>query len=150
MAGVEMPFAMCQARELRQRLRLACGGGARESVFARRAREDGRCPVERVMDASGDHFKHGALIVGFKDDLRDQAALGLEMFFVAQGATGFDLSAQRTDELGIFPRLEDEIADAAPHRFDGQLDAAPCGHDDDGQRVVKRPHGVQQVKPFLA
>ena len=140
---------MRHARELRQRVGIACGGGARESVFARRAREDGCRPVERVVDASGDHFKHGALVVGFKDDLRDQAALGFEMFFVAQRATGFDLSPQGADELGIFPRLENEIADAAPHRFDGQLDAAPGGHDDDGQRIIERPHSVQQVKPFL-
>ena len=98
-----------------------------------------------MLNATGDQFKHGAQVRRFKNDLGNQAALGLKIFFVAQGPPGFDLSAQGSDELGILPRLQDEIPHATSHSLNGQLDAAPRRHDNDRQRVVERPHGVQQV-----
>ena len=39
---------------------------------------------------------------------------------------------------------------AAAHRFDGGVDAAPAGHDDDRQRRVVRAHAIEQIEAFAA
>ena len=54
------------------------------------------------------------------------------------------------EQARVLPRLLHEIARAAAHGFDGEVDAAPGGHDDDGQRGVERAQVVEEIEPFLA
>jgi len=59
-----------------------------------------------------------------------------------------DFASQRREQLAVVPRLLHEVADAPPHRFDGEIDAAPAGHDDDGQEPIVILHARQEVDPF--
>ena len=54
------------------------------------------------------------------------------------------------EEPRVVPGLLDEIARAPAHRLDGDLDAAPGRHDDDGQRRVESLDAREQVEAFLA
>ena len=68
----------------------------------------------------------------------------------AQRATELDLRAEDGQQPLVVPRLLDEVARAAAHRFDRQVHRAPRGHDDDRQRFVGRVDPRQQVEPLLA
>ena len=68
----------------------------------------------------------------------------------ADRAAQLDLVADDGDEPGVFPRLGDEVARAAPHGLDRHLDARPGGHDDDGQRRVDVLDLVEEVEALLA
>ena len=59
-----------------------------------------------------------------------------------------DLRAQRRQQARVLPGLLDEVARPAPHRLDGQIDAAPGRHDDDGQRGVDLLDPREQLQPF--
>jgi len=69
--------------------------------------------------------------------------------FAAIAAEG-DLLLQDFEELGVGPRLFDEIADTALHGFDGDADRGPAGHHDDGRDVRERPEMGEQIETFAA
>ena len=50
----------------------------------------------------------------------------------------------------VVPRLLDEVARAAAHRFDRDVHRAPRGHHDDRQRFVGGVNALQQVEAFFA
>ena len=79
-----------------------------------------------------------------------RAVLGLEPLLAAQRARQLDLRAQDREQARVFPRFLDEVARAAPHRLDGHLHAAPCRHDDDGQRSVVMANLREQIQPLLS
>ncbi len=58
--------------------------------------------------------------------------------------------ADRGDETFVVPRLEDEVARAAPHCLDGQVDGPPGGHDDDGEGRVQGSRIGEQVETLFA
>jgi hypothetical protein len=60
-------------------------------------------------------------------------------------APGGDLLAQRRDQMRVVPRLLHEVAHAAAHRLNRQVDAAPTGHDDHRQQPVELLHARQQI-----
>ena len=53
---------------------------------------------------------------------------------LAPRAAGLDFLAQRREQVRVVPRLLHEVAHAAAHRLDGEIDAAPAGHDDHRQQ----------------
>ena len=79
-----------------------------------------------------------------------QAIFCFEALAFAQRAAQFDLGAEDGGEAGVVPGLLDEVAGAAAHGFDGQVHAAPGGHDDDRKRAIEGLDAVEQVEPFLA
>ena len=54
------------------------------------------------------------------------------------------------EEAGVFPGLLDEVAGAAADGFDGQIDVAPGGHDDDGDLRVDFLDAGDEVEAFLS
>ena len=69
---------------------------------------------------------------------------------LAQRLRKFDLCFEDGEKPRVFPRLLDEILGAAAHRFDGEFEAAPGGHHDDGKRAVFRADIGKQIETFLA
>ena len=63
---------------------------------------------------------------------------------------GLGLFANRGEQALVVPGLLDEIAGAAAHGFDREVDAAPGGHHDHGRGVALRFEAGQQVHAFLA
>ena len=61
-----------------------------------------------------------------------------------------DLRAQHGQQARVVPGFLNEIARAAPHRFDGQIDTAPCGHDHHGQIRIDGANAAQQIQTFTA
>ena len=61
----------------------------------------------------------------------------------------FDLRLENGGQPRVVPRLLDEIARAAAHRFHRQFHAAPRRHHDHGQRGVQQLYAVEQFQPFL-
>ena len=89
--------------------------------------------------------------------LREKPGLDAERFgqlaaFVGVGlaarAARLDLLPQRRQKVRVVPRLLHEVADAAPHRLDREIDAAPAGHDDHREQAVELLDARQQVDPF--
>ena len=106
---------------------------------------------------AGDHLQHGLHRLRLRDQrglafaaAAQQRVLGFEALAVAQRLAQFGLRAQDRQQARVLPRLLHEVARAAAHRFDRDVDAAPGGHDDDGQRGVERAQVVEQIEPFLA
>jgi len=67
----------------------------------------------------------------------ERSILRFEPLLAAQRAGELDLRAEDGQKPRVFPRLLDEVASAATHRFDGNLYAAPRGHDHDRKgRIV--------------
>jgi hypothetical protein len=60
------------------------------------------------------------------------------------------LLTQRLQQTRVLPRLLHEIANAATHRFDREIDRGPRGHDDDRQRRIERVDARDQVDAFAA
>src|SRR2546427_1057481 len=92
---------------------------------------------------------------GFGDEQRpavrlERSVLGLEALLPAERARELHLRAHDGEEPRVLPRLLHEVARAAAHRLDRDLDAAPRGHDDDGERRIVAAQLRQQVEPFLA
>jgi hypothetical protein len=52
--------------------------------------------------------------------------------------------------MRVVPRLLDEIAHPAAHRFDREIDAAPPGHYDHRQQPIDLLHPREQIDPFAA
>jgi hypothetical protein len=76
--------------------------------------------------------------------------LGLQALPAAQRAPEIDLRPDDAEEPLVLPRLLHEIARAAPHRLDRQVDAPPGGHHDRRQRLVDRLQPREQVEPLAA
>ena len=92
---------------------------------------------------------------GLGDDLRhalaaQQRVLGLEPLPLAQRLAQFDLGPDDRQQPRVVPGLLDEVARAAPHRFDRDLDAAPRRHHDHRQRRIDPLDARQQVQAFFA
>ena len=68
--------------------------------------------------------------------LPKQLVLALEALATTKCAAELDLRSQDAEKTRVVPRLLYEIARAAAHRFHGELDAPPRGHDDDGKRLI--------------
>ena len=66
------------------------------------------------------------------------------------GLAESDLAAQHAREPRVVPGLLDEVARAAAHRLDRELDAAPGRHDDHRQLRVELPQRHEQCQTFLA
>ncbi len=56
------------------------------------------------------------------------AVFRFEALAATQRARQLDLRADAGDQPGVVPGLLEEIAGAAAHRLDGQIDRAPGGH----------------------
>ena len=102
-----------------------------------------------------DHLQHVLHRRRFGDDLRkafaaQQRVLGLEPLPLAQRLAQLDLRPDDREQPRIVPGLLDEIARAATHRLDRDLDAAPGGHDDDRQRRIEALGPREQVQAFFA
>ena len=102
-----------------------------------------------------DHLQHRLHRRGVRDQVRLAVAaqhqvLGFEPLAAAQRARQLDLRPHDGQQPRVVPRLLDEVAGAAAHRLDGDVDAAPGGHHHRRQRRVHGPHGVQEVEAFLA
>ena len=115
----------------------------------------------------GDHALAGAVFAGDEDvgvggaDARDdvehgphggrlgdevRAALAAEQLVFllepavgAHGAAQVDLVLDDGEQARVVPGLGDEVARAAAHGLDGDVDAGPGGHHDDRQAGVERP-----------
>ncbi len=141
---------------------------------------DERTPDSRreSVERARDHFFSGAVLAGDEDvgvrraDARDQVQhrthrggfgdqrrasigaqetiLGFEALAFAQSLRKLDLSFQDREQARVLPGLLDEILGAAAHRFDGEFEAAPRRHHDDGKRAVFRPDVREQIEAFLA
>ena len=59
---------------------------------------------------------------------------------------GAELLANDEHELGERKRLENVVAGASLHGFDGGLDRAVGGHDDDGHVRVRAPDGLKEFE----
>ena len=99
-----------------------------------------------------EHRLHGC---GLGDEFRtalrlEEAILGRQTLRLLKRAMQFDLRAQNGEQAFVLPGLLNEVARAAPHRFDRQLDVAPRGHDDDRQIAVERHNLRKQIEAFLA
>ena len=102
-----------------------------------------------------DHLQHALHRRRLGDQLghalaAQQRVLGLEPLALAQRLAQLDLRADDRQQPRVVPRLLDEVARAAAHRFDRDLDAAPRRHDHDRQRRIDALDPRQQVQPFLA
>ena len=89
-----------------------------------------------------DHLQHVLHRRRLGDDLgkafaAEQRVLGLEPLALAERLAQLDLRADDREQPRVVPGLLDEVARAAAHRLDGDLDAAPRGHDDDRQRRIE-------------
>jgi hypothetical protein len=61
-----------------------------------------------------------------------------------------ELRAQYGEQTRVVPWLLDEVRSTPPHRFDRELDAAPCGHDDDGHAQTIALDLRQQIDALRA
>ena len=80
----------------------------------------------------------------------ERSVFGFEPLLPPQGARQLDLGADDGQQPGVLPRLLDEIARAAAHRFDRDLDAAPRGHDHHRERRVVPAQLRQEIEALLA
>ena len=102
-----------------------------------------------------DHLQHRLHRRRVRDQVRLPVAaqhqvLGFEPLAAAQRPRQLDLRPHDGQEPRVVPRLLDEVAGAAAHGFDRDVDAAPGGHHHRRQRRVHGPHGVQEVEALLA
>jgi len=79
-----------------------------------------------------------------------QEVLLFELSPLSQRPAQFDLRPQDCQKALVLPRLGDEIAGPATHGLHRQLDAAPGGHDHDGQGAVDLLDLEQKVKALLS
>jgi hypothetical protein len=69
---------------------------------------------------------------------------------VAERPAVFDLASHGGGQGGVVPRLVHEGARAAAHRLDRCVDAAPAGHDDDGEQRILLAHFLEQLESFTS
>ena len=75
---------------------------------------------------------------------------GLELPAAPDRPTELGLRADDREQPLVVPRLLHEVAGAAAHRLDGDVDRSPGGHHHDGQRLVGGVDALQQVEPLFA
>jgi hypothetical protein len=75
---------------------------------------------------------------------------GLELPAAAERTAQFGLRPDDRQQPLVVPRLLDEVARAAPHRFDRDVHRAPGRHHHHRERFVGGVDALQQVEPFLA
>ena len=76
--------------------------------------------------------------------------LGFQTTATAQCFGEFDLRTQDCEQTRVVPWLLNKVARAAAHCFDCKIDAAPGGHDHDGQRRIHCADSCEQVEAFTA
>ena len=54
------------------------------------------------------------------------------------------------EEVGVVPRLLDEVADAAAHRLDREVHRAPPGHHDDRQQLIEVLDAGEEIDALAA
>ena len=104
---------------------------------------------------AGDDVEHRAHGSRLRDELGEalgaqRVVFGFEALAFAEGAAELDLRFEDGGEARVIPGLLDEVARAAAHGFDGELDGTPGGHHDDGQRGIEGLNAVEQLEAFLA
>ncbi len=80
----------------------------------------------------------------------EDAVFGFEPGGALLGAVELELGAEDCEETEIVPGFLDEVVGAAAHGFDGKIDRAPGGHQDDGDLRIVAADGGEQVEAFLA
>ena len=113
-----------------------------EDVGVRRA--DARDDVEHRAHRGRLRDQGGAGLAAGAEELR----LLLEPAIRADRAAEIDLVADDREQARVVPRLRHEIARATAHRLDGDIDAGPSRHHDDGERGVERHQFLQQLEAF--
>ena len=127
--------------------------GLRNQPFARPvlARDQNVCVGRRDP---GNDLQHGTHSGRFRNDVRRVPAQQLIRRFepapLPQRAPQFDLSPHDRQEPVIVPRLWNEIARPAFHRFHRQIDCRPRRHHHDRQRAVERLDFRDYLEPFLS
>ncbi len=82
--------------------------------------------------------------------LGGRSCLRFEASGTAQRPSELHLRAQDGEQPFVVPRLLDEVAGAAAHRFDRDVHRAPRRHDDDRQDGVAGVDLPEQLEAFLA
>jgi hypothetical protein len=100
----------------------------------------------------GHHLLHGARA---RDDggelgLAGARGLGVEPVDRAQRVAQLELGVEGGEQARVVPRLLDVVARAAANGLDRALDAAPCGHDDDGEGGVELAQAREEVHALAA
>jgi hypothetical protein len=98
-------------------------------------------------------WRHGARL----GDERNAAAvvaqepvLRLEALSSPEGLAELDLRLERREQPSVVPGLLDEIARAAPHGLDREIDASPGRHHDDGKARVDLLEAPDELEPLGA
>ncbi len=104
----------------------------------------------------GDELEHGPHRRRFRDErglvralVAQQPVLGLEALAAAERAAQLHLRPDDGQNALVVPRLLDEVAGAAAHRLDREIDRAPRGHDDDGHGRVELLQAREQREAFF-
>jgi len=80
----------------------------------------------------------------------EQAVFEFKMAGAAEGVVKLCMNANEGDEALVLPGFLNEVASAALDGFDGKVDVAPGGHDDDGEAGVELLDAREQVESLLA
>ena len=91
---------------------------------------------------AGDDFQHRLHGRGLSDQARAVLAaqhpgLLLQALLRTQACSVGDLIAHDGEQTRVFPWLGDEVARAVVHGCNRQINRAPSGHHDDGQRGIE-------------
>jgi hypothetical protein len=107
-----------------------------------------RLPGDRHLPAI--EWRHGG---GQKRALNATRLVEIATFerdLTAPRAAGIDFGPQDRDELVVVPGLLHEVAHAAPHGFDRDVDRTPSGHHDDRELAVESLDARQQIDSLAA
>ena len=78
-----------------------------------------------------------------------QAVFEFKLARAAQSLVQLGVDADEGDEALVLPGFLDEVASAALDAFDGEVDVAPRGHDDDGQARIDLLQTREQIEALL-
>ena len=101
----------------------------------------------------GDQLQNRTHRLGLRNHRRasigaQQLILSLEPLLVPAPLAEFRLRSNNREQPRVVPWLLNEVAGAMLHRFDGKIDAAPRGHDDNRKGFIDTLYLIQQVEPF--
>src|ERR1035438_3407915 len=80
----------------------------------------------------------------------EEAIFKFELTGATQSMMQLGVNANERDQALILPRLLDEVACAALDGFDGQVNVAPGGHDDDWNARIHLVDAGEEIEAFLA
>ena len=80
----------------------------------------------------------------------EQTILSCQTLGLTESAMKLDLGPQDREQPFVFPRLLNEVACAAAHRFYRQVNIGPGRHHDDGSRVVLCNNLRQEIETLAA